>query len=188
MKTINSLIFVMLFAASVIVISVADSDDYTPIVVETEPLEDTVIEEKVVYPVSIYQCEVAGEFDIFPQVVSEEPEKPDTSDAEIIAKVVRAEAGNQDEFGKRLVVDVILNRVDSDEFPNTVADVVHQKNQFAKGYYYTDDDLKIVTEEMEYRMDYEIIYFRTGKYHTFGTPAYQHGAHFFSKGKEIDHE
>lgn len=181
MKTVNSLIFMMIFAASVIVISVADRSDYTPIVVETEPLEDTIIEEKVVYPVSIYQCEVAGEFQIFPQVVSEEPEKPDTSDAEIIAKVVRAEAGNQDEFGKRLVVDVILNRVDSDEFPDTVRDVIQQKNQFAKGYYYTDDDLKIVKEEMECRMDYEIVFFRTGDYHKFGTPAYQHGAHFFSK-------
>ena len=50
---------------------------------------------------------------------------------EMLAKCVQAEAGNQGLLGKRLVVDVILNRVDSDRFPNTIEGVITQSGQFA---------------------------------------------------------
>ena len=50
---------------------------------------------------------------------------------ELIAQLVMAEAGNQDLTGKRYVADVVLNRVDSDEFPNTVEEVIFQENQFS---------------------------------------------------------
>ena len=49
---------------------------------------------------------------------------------EYLACLVEAEAGNQDELGKRLVVDVVLNRLDSNEFPDNIYDVINQKNQF----------------------------------------------------------
>lgn len=49
---------------------------------------------------------------------------------ELLALVVEAEAGNQSELGKRLVVDVVLNRVDSEEFPDTIWEVLTQKMRF----------------------------------------------------------
>lgn len=47
-------------------------------------------------------------------------------DYEVLLKIVQAEAGNEDEKGKMLVAGVVLNRVKSSRFPNTVEEVVFQ--------------------------------------------------------------
>ena len=49
------------------------------------------------------------------------------ADYEALLKIVQAEAGSEDEEGKMLVAGVILNRVDSSKFPETVTKVVMQK-------------------------------------------------------------
>ena len=98
----------------------------------------------------------------------------------LMARVVRAEAGNQDDVGKRLVVDCILNRLDSDAFPDTIEEVVTQKNQFASYQWYTEDDLDAVADEIVDRTDDEIVFFRTEHYSAHGNPAYQYGDHYFS--------
>lgn len=102
------------------------------------------------------------------------------SEKEVLAKVVHAEAEDQDMIGKRLVVDCVLNRVDCEEYPNHVWGVVLQEGQFVRSSTYTDDDMKAVEKEMEERMDYDVMYFRTNHYHGFGTALYQHGDHYFS--------
>ena len=113
------------------------------------------------------------------------PQIPETFledyEKEYIARIVRAEAGNQDLTGKRLVVDCILNRVDDTLYPNMVSDVCLQNGQFVMAKHYTDEDMKAVEKELMERLDYNILYFRTKYYHSFGTPCFQHGAHFFSK-------
>jgi spore germination cell wall hydrolase CwlJ-like protein len=63
-----------------------------------------------------------------PEQIAEE-EYYDTLD--LLALCVEAEAGDQDLYGKRLVVDVVLNRVDSPDFPDTIAEVITQVRQFA---------------------------------------------------------
>lgn len=52
-------------------------------------------------------------------------------DYEIMLKIVEAEAGDCGEKGKILVANVIVNRVKSDRFPDTITDVVYQKRQFS---------------------------------------------------------
>ena len=52
-------------------------------------------------------------------------------DTKILERIVEAEAGNQGMSGKIYVADVILNRVVSDRFPNTVKDVVFSPGQFS---------------------------------------------------------
>ena len=47
----------------------------------------------------------------------------------VLLKIVEAEAGSEDLTGKMLVANVIMNRVNSDKFPNTVTEVVYQKHQ-----------------------------------------------------------
>ena len=103
-----------------------------------------------------------------------------------LAKCVQAEAGNQDQLGKRLVVDVILNRVDSSRFPNTIEGVINQPHQFSvvsngsiNRQEPTEDTLEAVRLEIERRTDDDVLFFRTGHYHTFCEPAYHHGAHYF---------
>lgn len=63
---------------------------------------------------------------------------------EVLLRIVEAEAGTEDEDGKLLVANVVLNRVESDRFPDNVTDVVFQQSggvtQFspvASGRYYT---------------------------------------------------
>lgn len=47
---------------------------------------------------------------------------------EILQRIVEAEAGSEDEDGKLLVANVVLNRVNSSRFPDTVSEVVFQSN------------------------------------------------------------
>lgn len=51
-------------------------------------------------------------------------------DAYILAKMAMAEAEGEDTEGKALVILVILNRVWSEQFPDTILGVVSQKNAF----------------------------------------------------------
>ncbi|MBP3476389.1 MAG: cell wall hydrolase [Lachnospiraceae bacterium] len=50
-------------------------------------------------------------------------------DYEALVRIVEAEAGGEDQNGKLLVANVVLNRVNSSKFPDTVWDVVMQKEQ-----------------------------------------------------------
>ncbi|MGN0372338.1 MAG: cell wall hydrolase [Enterocloster sp.] len=51
-------------------------------------------------------------------------------DYQTLLRIVQAEAGICDDKGKILVADVIINRVHSGKFPNTVKSVVYQPSQF----------------------------------------------------------
>ncbi len=71
-------------------------------------------------------------------------------DYEVLLRIVEAEAGSEGEKGKLLVANVVLNRVQNEDFPDTVKDVVFQSSggtsQFSPvsdGRYYTVE----ITEE-----------------------------------------
>lgn len=50
-------------------------------------------------------------------------------DYDALLRIVEAEAGGEDQDGKLLVANVVLNRVNSELFPDTVFQVVMQKEQ-----------------------------------------------------------
>ena len=52
-------------------------------------------------------------------------------DYDVLLRIVEAEAGICDYQGKLLVANVVINRVESGSFPNTVTEVVYQENQFS---------------------------------------------------------
>lgn len=52
-------------------------------------------------------------------------------DYNTLLRIVQAESGGCDLKGRILIANVILNRVESDEFPDTISDVVYQKHQFS---------------------------------------------------------
>lgn len=108
------------------------------------------------------------------------------NELEVLAHCVEAEAGNQDILGKRLVVDVVLNRVDSDEFPNDIISVITQEGQFSV----VDNGMIDIVEpsestweaiwlELERRTDNTVLFFSAGGWHSWCVPDYQHGAHYF---------
>ncbi|WP_165444022.1 cell wall hydrolase [Lachnoclostridium sp. Marseille-P6806] len=111
-------------------------------------------------------------------------------DLELLACVVQAEAGNQDLKGKELVVNVVLNRMDSDQFPNTIKEIIFQPGQFStatdgaldRAYYtVTEDDYLSIQRTLTNRIDRDILFFTAGEYNPYGTPAYKYGDHYFSK-------
>ena len=109
---------------------------------------------------------------------------------ELLAICVEAEAGNQDLKGRQLVADVILNRVDSERFPDTIEEVISQPPcQFTS---YWDGGMDSVVEpspltfeavqrELEGREDTEILFFTEGKYNPYCEPLYKYGAHYFGR-------
>lgn len=107
---------------------------------------------------------------------------------ELLAICVEAEAGNQPLEGRRMVVDVILNRVDDPDFPDTIEGVITQPYHFSS---YWDGGMDKVSEpsettytaiemELEKRGWPGLFYFTAGNYSEYGTPWKQVGDHYFS--------
>lgn len=108
-------------------------------------------------------------------------------DIELIALVTMAEAEGECEEGKRLVIDTILNRVDSEHFPDTISDVIYQPNQFTSMWNgrlsrceVRDDICVLVREELNSRTNYDVIFFTAGRYSNYGVPLFQVEHHYFS--------
>ena len=105
----------------------------------------------------------------------------------LIALVTMAEAEGECEKGKRLVIDVILNRIDSIHFPNTTKEVIYQRNQFTSIWngrvnrcYVTDEICQLVNEELISRTNYDVLFFTAGNYSAYGSPMFAVDNHYFS--------
>ena len=106
---------------------------------------------------------------------------------ELLAICVQAEAGNQPLIGRRMVVDVILNRVDDKDWPDTIEGVITQRYQFTSYWdggmdrVYEPDELtiKAVQMELEKRSYPGLYYFTAGGYGKHGTPWKKVGDHYF---------
>lgn len=105
----------------------------------------------------------------------------------LMANCVEAEAGDQGELGKRYVADVILNRVDHKDFPDTIEGVITQKYHFSAywdggmdRFKPTEETIRICREELVTRQNYEILFFAMGRYNPYGTPSFQYKDHYFS--------
>ena len=161
--------------------------------------EDTVASSSS--PVAIYEsmkpeikAMVIEKREIVEEVV-EEPEQEELQysltdeEIDLLALVTMAEAEGECEEGQRLVIDTILNRVDSElrYFPDTVYDVVYQKNAFSSMHngrvnrcYVKEEIRQLVIEELQERTNYDVLYFYAKKYGKYGTPMFAVGNHYFS--------
>lgn len=124
------------------------------------------------------------------QGVVEKPE-PEISmskdDMKLIAQMTMAEAEGESEYGQRLVIDTILNRVDSSTFPDTVYDVLYQPYQFSSikdgrfaRCHVKKELYELVVEEVHNRTNHDVIFFRTGHYSKYGTPLFKEDSHYFN--------
>lgn len=98
------------------------------------------------------------------------------ADLEALLRIVEAEAGSEDEDGKLLVANVILNRVESEAFPDTIVEVVMQceggVTQFSpvsNGRYYqvsiSDETISAVERALEGEdISQGALYFAARKY------------------------
>ncbi|WEG11039.1 cell wall hydrolase [Pullulanibacillus sp. KACC 23026] len=53
-----------------------------------------------------------------------------SADRDLLARLVHAEAGGEPFAGQVEVANVVLNRVDSNQFPNSIPEVINQPGQF----------------------------------------------------------
>ena len=124
-------------------------------------------------------------------VIEKQKSEPEISmskdDMKLIAQMTMAEAEGESEYGKRLVIDTILNRVDSSTFPDTVYDVLYQPYQFSSikdgrfaRCHVKKELYELVVEEVHNRTNYDVIFFRTGHYSKYGTPLFKEDSHYFN--------
>lgn len=128
-------------------------------------------------------------------------EEIEDGECEMLAQLVQAEAGNQDYKGMCLVADVVLNRVNSELFPNSIEEVIFQilidKNgnehyQFSTvadgayddaGWNISENAFKAAYQEYhaKQRIDESLLSFTAGSYNPYFRPAYKYGDHYFGK-------
>lgn len=142
---------------------------------ETETEQPPLVPHEVIQPV-MSSCVIEPETDIYTD-----------EEIELIALVTMAEAEGESEYGKRLVIDTILNRVESEHFPDTVNEVIYQPFHFESMWNgrvdacYVDEDIcELVREEVDDRTDPYTIFFCAGDYSQYGEPMYQVSNHYFS--------
>lgn len=70
---------------------------------------------------------VSGQRVVDFNVLEQETRVLEASELDILQRIVESEAGSEDEDGRLLVANVILNRVNDDKFPSTVTEVVFQQ-------------------------------------------------------------
>ena len=146
-------------------------------------VSETVVVENVVYASTPNDDHI----EVFELVKSVEESRFSEEDIDLIALLTMAEAEGESEYGKRLVIDTVLNRVDSEHFPDTVYGVIYQENQFSPisdgriERCYVDEGIrKLVLDEVESRTNYDTIFFHAGRYSNYGTQLFSEGNHYFS--------
>lgn len=93
-------------------------------------------------------------FAIYKEMYGQTKKIPE-EDIELLASLIHAEVGSIDEEAMRLCGTVVLNRVASDLFPDTLEEVVYQRGQYQctwnghieKGY--TDESYEIAKDLLE---------------------------------------
>ena len=112
----------------------------------------------------------------------------DSGDFELMGKTVFAEAKTEEFEGQVAVAEVILNRVESENFPDTVEEVIKQDGAFSswgngsvEAAPIDDECLEAVQDAVNERIFPDsVVYFREGRFHSFGTPYTVIGHHYFS--------
>ncbi|WP_158221452.1 cell wall hydrolase [Terribacillus sp. 7520-G] len=90
---------------------------------------------------------------------------------ELLQKLVQAETSGEDYIGKVAVATVVLNRMESDEFPDSIHDVIMQEGQFqpvSSGVIWeshpTDETVQAVADALVRRDDMQdIVWFMNPK-------------------------
>ena len=109
--------------------------------------------------------------EIVPLPEPEVENKYSEEDIAMIEAVVMHEVGYCSEESKIAVTHLILNRVESELFPDTVYEVLHQKGQFGAIHNYYDNELpvdeetsKTVRAAIESGSDHEAVFYYAPKY------------------------
>lgn len=155
-----------------------DTSQQAPVPVTAEMIEE---------PAPAVQQEAADIPEVYVLTPEDIEEERYWDSLELLALCVEAEAGNQDLTGKRMVADVILNRVDDVDWPDTVEEVIAQPYEFSSYWNGaieraepSEETFEAVRMELEQRGWPGLRYFTAGNYSEYGTPWKKVGDHYFS--------
>lgn len=126
-------------------------------------------------PTMIYIEEETPEPEPEPAAYQEIADVITDDEIEMLARLLFLEAGNQSIEGQRAVIEVVFNRLLSDEFPNTLNDVVYAENQFSPAHLIpsttpTDEQyevIQIVLTDTETVLDRGVVFFSRGQYNDY---------------------
>lgn len=108
---------------------------------------------------------------------------------QLLLRVVSAESRGESLEAQYTVACVIFNRMESEIFPNTLTEVIMQSGQFtcvSNGAIYSAPITESVAQAVIMAMDNNtldptILWFRSNRYHSFKTKAFQIGKLYFSQ-------
>ena len=169
---------ITVFMWSILTLSLPIEYEKTPQDITIVPIESSKNED-----------EASSRNPIVPEPKSDFEDEIILSDEEVdlIALCTMAEAEGECEEGKRLVIDTILNRVDSSHFPDTVYNVIYQPYQFTSMWNgrvdrceVRRDICELVREELKSRTNYDVVFFMSGGYSKYGNPLFRVENHYFS--------
>lgn len=161
--------FISIMAMLLIAISI-----YKPTVIKAEEVPETYSIDSVDYQMIFSQDEI-----------------------NVLEKCVMAEAGNQDQKTQEMVAAVILNRVKSADYPNSISEVVFQKDGETYQFSCISDgnyDAAVSTEQVNAAVDQalfdyvndmriypdNVLYFNSNGYFSWAAPYMQSGSMYFS--------
>lgn len=109
-------------------------------------------------------------------------------DISLMARVVMSEASTEPYDCKVAVAEVIINRLLSDKFPDSISEVIHQPGQFStqNNGNVTNECYTAVCEALtNQRHPSDLYYFRSDKWHRFGVKYAKIGRTYFSRQERM---
>lgn len=133
-------------------------------------------------PTPVYSsAALAAHLAVAPEVAAHEPQTPEpppepepryaeitAEERELLARVVYAESNTEPLEGQIAVAQVVLNRVRSESFPDTVSEVIYQERQFSTAPILdsvtpTENNYEAVDLAFELEVvPYDVLYFSRG--------------------------
>lgn len=110
------------------------------------------------------------------------------SDIDLMARVVMSESSILSAEGKRAVAETIVNRVLSEDFPNTISEVIFQPNAYSTHWNGSPtaecyEAVRLALENPAYPS--EMVYICSSGYHSCGYPYMRIGDMFFATTKDV---
>lgn len=172
---VSAIIYSVLLTVSIIFfVNTCSEKPYPVYTIEYSAIEEKLPEITCTYSENIYEA-CAG---------TQEKELYSQEDIDLMARVVMSEASTQSDDCKQAIASVILNRVRSDKYPNTVSEVVYSQNQFsvANNGQPTEDCYGAVYAAIAYPEGFpsDMYWFRNSFYHSFAYEYCKIGNTYFS--------
>ena len=141
MKKVVSVVLVLAMSIGILGVSQSNTQAQTPVTggvtagavyelnkILGEVLEESKVNAQINDVTVSASSEISYDDDYTYEVTEMTPEELEEEmyydSLEYLAACVEAEAGNQPLYGRQLVVDVVLNRIDDPDFPDNIYDVI----------------------------------------------------------------